>query len=131
MPKPYSVGYGRPPVESRFKPGQSGNPAGRPKGRRNFQTMVRRCLEEEIEVSIGGAKKKKIPLMEAIFRRLLSKALSGDHKAVVQALNLASLYDGTDVDSGARDPATEAQQLELLRQLLRGAPPVPDPNVEG
>ena len=34
-PKPpgqYDVGYGRPPVHSRFQPGQSGNPAGRQKG---------------------------------------------------------------------------------------------------
>lgn len=28
----YEVGYGRPPRHSRFKPGQSGNPGGRPKG---------------------------------------------------------------------------------------------------
>ena len=29
------VGYGRPPKKHRFKPGQSGNPAGRQKGSRN------------------------------------------------------------------------------------------------
>lgn len=28
----YDVGYGRPPEETRFKKGQSGNPRGRPKG---------------------------------------------------------------------------------------------------
>ena len=36
-PKPpkdelYEVGYGKPPVASQYKPGQCGNPGGRPKG---------------------------------------------------------------------------------------------------
>ena len=31
----YEVGYGKPPKDSRFKLGQSGNPNGRPKGSRN------------------------------------------------------------------------------------------------
>ena len=30
------VGYGRPPTTTRFRPGQSGNPRGRPKGARNL-----------------------------------------------------------------------------------------------
>ena len=34
-----AVGYGRPPVNRQFKPGQSGNPRGRPKGSKNFPTM--------------------------------------------------------------------------------------------
>jgi Family of unknown function (DUF5681) len=28
----YRVGYGKPPLETRFKQGQSGNPRGRPRG---------------------------------------------------------------------------------------------------
>jgi hypothetical protein len=31
--KPYRVGYGRPPLATRFKPNQSGNPKGRPRRR--------------------------------------------------------------------------------------------------
>jgi hypothetical protein len=32
------VGYGRPPLATRFRAGQSGNPRGRPKGARNLST---------------------------------------------------------------------------------------------
>ena len=31
------VGYKRPPMHSRFKPGQSGNPKGRPRPSRSFE----------------------------------------------------------------------------------------------
>ena len=34
-PDSYEVGYAKPPAATRFKPGQSGNPRGRPKGAKN------------------------------------------------------------------------------------------------
>ncbi len=34
----YDVGYRKPPKHTRFKPGQSGNPRGRPKGTKNLKT---------------------------------------------------------------------------------------------
>jgi uncharacterized protein DUF5681 len=43
--KDYTIGFGRPPAAHRFKPGQSGNPRGRPKGRKNFDTMVREIVK--------------------------------------------------------------------------------------
>ncbi|HEY8129410.1 MAG TPA: DUF5681 domain-containing protein [Hyphomicrobium sp.] len=36
---PYDIGYGKPPVKTRFRKGQSGNPKGRGKGSRNFATI--------------------------------------------------------------------------------------------
>jgi hypothetical protein len=41
---PYSVGYGRPPKHTRFKPGRSGNPKGRPRGSRNLSTEMQKVL---------------------------------------------------------------------------------------
>jgi len=130
--KNYSVGYKRPPVETRFQPGESGNPAGRPKGRRNLQTLLKKCLEDEVEVSAGN-KRKSMTVLEALLRRLLNKALSGDLKALAQALNLARTCEANDAgESIERDPTQEAQQLAIIRQILNGAtPPSPREPAEG
>lgn len=37
----YEVGYGKPPVHSRFRPGVSGNPRGRPVGSENAATFAK------------------------------------------------------------------------------------------
>ena len=50
----YEVGYGKPPTHSQFRPGQSGNPAGRRKGVRNLKTDVMRTLRTPVKVKEGG-----------------------------------------------------------------------------
>lgn len=46
----YKVGYGCPPKEHQFKPGQSGNPKGRPKKNNNFAEDVLEEMSEMITV---------------------------------------------------------------------------------
>ena len=57
----FSVGYGRPPVHSRFKPGQSGNPKGRRKGQRNVGTVVDGELSQRIKVREGNRTRSLLP----------------------------------------------------------------------
>ena len=40
----YEVGYGKPPVATRWQPGQSGNPKGREKGARGLKTDLAAAL---------------------------------------------------------------------------------------
>jgi hypothetical protein len=52
------VGYGRPPLATRFRLGQSGNLRGRPKGARNFSTVIASALSERVAVTgtaVAGA----------------------------------------------------------------------------
>lgn len=120
--KDYKIGYKRPPVATRFKPGQSGNPTGRPKGCRSMKTAVADILNTEVDVTVGG-KKRRMTVREALLYRIFNTAVSGDLKAIPHALNLARLYDVDDT-AGSTDESLEAQKLELVRQLLgsRGGP---------
>ena len=74
-PGGYGVGYGRPPQHTRFKPGQSGNPKGRPKGTINLKTDLMEELSERISVSEGG-KPKKLSKQRALLKSLVAKAIT-------------------------------------------------------
>jgi hypothetical protein len=51
--RPYRVGYGRPPAETRFKPGVSGNPKGRSKKTPSFSDVTEQVLNEHVEMRVG------------------------------------------------------------------------------
>ncbi len=50
----YEVGYRKPPKQARFKPGQSGNPRGRPKQTRNLGTLIEEALNETVTIREGN-----------------------------------------------------------------------------
>jgi Family of unknown function (DUF5681) len=84
----HEVGYARPPVHSRFKKGQSGNPKGRPRGRRSVAAILHKILGEKVSVR-EGERVWLISKTEAIVRSLSLKALRGDQKATETVLALA------------------------------------------
>ena len=76
----YEVGYGRPPVEHQFKPGNNANPKGRRKGSKNRKVVVQKVLLEPIAVREGG-EVKKMTKLEALLKKTMADALAGDKKA--------------------------------------------------
>ncbi len=54
------VGYGHPPQHSRYRPGQSGNPSGRPKGRRSFQKDIAAALDAPSPADGGKTKQQML-----------------------------------------------------------------------
>jgi hypothetical protein len=81
------VGYRRPPVKSRFRKGQSGNPRGRRKGQRNLAPVLLEVLRQTVTVKKGG-KAQRMSKGEALIQILLSKANSGDGRAIKAMLYL-------------------------------------------
>jgi hypothetical protein len=48
----YTIGFQKPPKNTRFAKGQSGNPLGRPKGSHNATTVFDKACRERIRVTI-------------------------------------------------------------------------------
>lgn len=83
MARNYEVGYKKPPVRSRFKPGQSGNPRGKkkpPRPKLNVFEDLERFLQTEITVNEGGTT-KRLKRIDALFHSLFAGAAKGDPRA--------------------------------------------------
>ena len=83
----YDVGYGKPPKRTRFTPGQSGNPEGRPKRSRNVMTLVREELAHRVVLTEQG-REFHLSKAEAIAKRLVNQALTGDMRAMTTLLKV-------------------------------------------
>ena len=86
----YRVGYGRPPKHTRFKPGESGNSKGRSPQSRNFKTIVKQVLSEQMKVRAGG-RPRRMGRIEYLFRSTFDRAAQGDPKAVTSLFVMMKL----------------------------------------
>ena len=66
----YAVGHGKPPKHTQFKPGQSGNPKGKPKGKLPTMTLISKQLEAKLTVTIAG-QPKQMTRREALITALI------------------------------------------------------------
>jgi hypothetical protein len=110
----YGTGYAKPPKEHQFRPGQSGNTSGRPKGRKNNATLLREILDRKIEVR-NGSTIRKISVREAILTRFAESALKGDTKS---AAFLLQRYDGSEAVQEYVDHSTTPEEQEIIERYL-------------
>ena len=81
MDNEYEVGYGKPPEDTKFKDGKSGNPKGRPKGSKNTYKLLQEILDQKLEV-VDNGKKIKISKKVAMLTQLINQGVKGDVKAI-------------------------------------------------
>ena len=110
----YDIGYGKPPKDTRFKPGSSGNPRGRPKGSKNLSMDLREELSERIPIREDG-KQRRISKQRAVIKSLIAKALKGDTRAANSVLELVQKLFPPEDTSPDTEQLTQADQEILAR----------------
>jgi len=83
----YRVGHGKPPKNTRFKKGRSGNPKGRPKGTKNLKTDLQEELDERITIREPSGE-RRVSKQRALVKSLTAKAIKGDTRAANVLLNM-------------------------------------------
>jgi Family of unknown function (DUF5681) len=117
-PDEYKVGYGKPPKDTQFPKGQSGNPKGRPKGSKNLVTLIHEMLDQLIPVREDG-RSRKVPARAAIAKRMVNGGLAGNQRAIDQLLKIPGVLGTGDgmafVSDSNREPPTAGDRAILER----------------
>jgi hypothetical protein len=80
-PRDYRVGKGRPDKTKSWKPGQSGNRKGRPKGSKNLKTIARAAAKRTITVTKNG-RKQQLTYLEVGIEHLQRAVARGSRGAL-------------------------------------------------
>jgi hypothetical protein len=136
----YDVGYGKPPADTRFKPGQSGNPKGRPKGAKNkapalHEERLKSIVLEEAYRTIkvnDGDKPVSVPMAQAVIRSLAVNAAKGNQRAqhLFTELLTSTERENARLHSEWLDTAITYKvewEKELRRRERLGITDLPDP----
>jgi hypothetical protein len=119
----YDIGYRRPPPASRFKKGCSGNPKGRPKGAKNFLTLLEQELAQKVVVNENG-RRKTITRLQATVKRLVAGAMQGEQKqllTLVEIMRKIGSLEPADIEGLLPENYEEA--LDAYVQMRRAAIP--------
>jgi hypothetical protein len=122
------IGPGNPPAEHRFKPGQSGNPGGRSKGR-SITAAINKLLEQEHQGKSIAA---------LIAERLVKDALQGKFPQAKEILDrsdgrvtekhLVAAQGTQTIRLVVQDASGNEREVSSLREFYRACPaPVPPP----
>lgn len=102
-------GYGRPPAAGRFRTGTSGNPKGRPRGRRSsvpYDTV----LGQMVTIREDG-RQRRVTAAEAFILQLTKKGLAGDSAAARSSLAA--------IEAARASRSASGQELPTIRIQVR------------
>ena len=120
----YEIGYGKPPKQTRFRKGQSGNPKGRPRGTKNLITDLSEELREQLYVTENG-KRRRVSKQRAMLKSITAKAIGGDIQATNTILRVLerALADDQNPNTGQSLLAEDQQIIDLFMEkpMQRGS----------
>jgi len=125
----YPVGYRKPPTDTRFAKGQSGNPKGRPKGSLNLATIMNKVGRKRIKVKVNGCT-KTMTTLEAVVTQTQNQALSGDRGAAKDYLNLHRVCEDpeqTALPLAAPDERDKMVMETIAKRIRQSEGPEPEP----
>ena len=106
-PDSYDIGYGKPPRDTQFKKGVSGNPKGRPKKALDFEHELIKESKSLMTINENG-RSKRISKHKAVIKQLMNKAMSGNIPAARPYLDRYQLA----FEKRALLEAAQARELE-------------------
>lgn len=118
--KDYTVGYGKPPAQHRFKPGQSGNPRGRKSRKRNESEIIAMVRDELVTMTING-KTRRITAFEAATRKTFSTCLAkGNVRDIEKLFQLFARYGAEPEEQRiAQMKEASEQVLDTIADIFR------------
>jgi len=119
----YAVGYGKPPRHGGFQKGRSGNPRGRPKGSKNFATLLAEALDEKVQVTEDG-RRRRVTKRELVVKQLVNKSAAADLSAIKQLTDIVERVERVERRSGtapapASPQAFTAADEEVIAELRK------------
>ena len=112
----YEVGYGKPPWDTRFPKGQSGNPRGRPSGAKNLKTLLSEALNEPVFVTENGGR-RKVTKRQAIITQLVNRSATADFRAIKILLDMLREIENQTEPAAPETSAFNEADEEVLDQL--------------
>ena len=109
------VGYGRPPMATRFKAGQSGNPSGRPKKVKSLKDEMLDELNERICIHADGDE-VEMSKARAIAKTLVQAAIGGNMRALTALVSFCARIS-SDTDEG-QDQLVSTEDTAILDDYI-------------
>lgn len=111
----YEVGYKRPPKSTQFKPGVSGNPKGRPKGSKSFETDFLKEMGQKLS-TVENGRRRKLTKQQILAKKVINDGLTGSQK---QSLDVLKFSIGLEQQAQARNKSDGPAMSEVAKDSKR------------
>ena len=113
----YEVGYGRPPKGTRFQPGRSGNPGGRPRNSLNLKTTFQQVMSEPVTVIKNGVR-TRVTSFAAVSHKVQQQALEGNVPSQRTYFSCAERF-GEDESTSTQEHEDRRVQQKLYADYIK------------